>query len=702
MKSLHDAMLDQALFGHSFGGPTFAAWRTVAKILDGLPLDDRELALYRQITGRQAPPVGPAQEAYLIKPRRAGGTLFAAALGLHAALEDYRPRLGRGEVATVAMIASDRRQARQLMNYVEGLIADSPVIAAEVSGRTQETITFAHRVNLEVHTTSFRSTRGYSYAAVILDEMAFFRDDLSANPDVELVRAVRPGLANLGGRLLGLSSPHSRRGYLYAVWQQHYGKPSDVLVIQAGGPTLNPTINAAVIERARAEDPVAARSEWDAQFREDVSQYLTDELIEAAMPGRLKRGPRLSSVAFVDMSGGVTDAAALGIAHSETVDGETIVLLDHLEVVPAPHKPAAVAAQFAETLKGLGLNRVTGDRYAAGWCSGAFEKHGIKYESAELDKSAIYSEVLPLFSEQRVELPEDQRLVTELRLLERKPRAGGRPDNVDHPPRAHDDAANAACGALWLAMRESTTLERPGAYIKVRQLLSSARRMLLTSDVPEIEDAPQPIPMPQFLDGSFACIAGGLGADPDSIAAVFFGTSISNPACAPLVILDWTIEELGAYNFDTFLDAVALRLQEFVATNQAERGAEKCLFVGSFAGFRVGGLLFEPEGVGSVLEQQARFSRRYDVMTLSDKVLERGLPQRLLDGGAHVNGGHVQILASAFEQTHEHQGITKNHLLSQLTAVAADGKQLPGCLLAAFATGCAEAFVADSLLARTL
>src|SRR5208283_5835341 len=97
-----------------------------------------------------------------------------------------------------------------------------------------------------------------------LDELAFFRDDLSANPDVELVRAVRPGLANLGGRLLGLSSPHSRRGHLYTMYREHFAKASDVLVIQAGGPVLNPTIGMDVIERARAEDPTAARSEWDA------------------------------------------------------------------------------------------------------------------------------------------------------------------------------------------------------------------------------------------------------------------------------------------------------------------------------------------------------------------------------------------------------------------------------------------------------
>jgi len=458
-------MRDPALLGRTFGGPTFANWRAVAKMLDGLPLDAAELDLWRTLTGREEPPAAPFAEGYLIKPRRAGGTLFAAALGLHAALDDYRERLGPGEVATVALIAADRRQARQLTNYVKGLIADSPVIAAEVSAETLETVSFAHRVNLEVHTTSFRSTRGYSYAAVILDELAFYRDDMSANPDVELVRAVRPGLANLGGRLLGLSSPHSRRGHLFAMWQAHYGKASDVLVLAATHAQLNPTIDAKVVERAMAEDPEAARSEWFGEFRSDVSQWLADELIDAALEvGRLKRqSARASSaVAFVDMSGGRHDASALAIAHAEPgaprfEPGEEArrtppnVILDALHCVPAPHEPHAVVERFAEVLKDHGLSHVTGDRFAGAWVSDAFEKAGIRYQESELDKSAIYCEALPLFAERRVELIEDRRLVTELRLLERRPRTGGRGDSVDHPPRGHDDAANAVCGALWLA-----------------------------------------------------------------------------------------------------------------------------------------------------------------------------------------------------------------------------------------------------------
>jgi hypothetical protein len=453
IKPPNECMVDPKIFGPSFGGPSFANWRSVAKMIWAQPLDKRELALWRQITGRDAPPTAPFSEAYLIKPRRAGGTLFAAMLALHAALTDYRKRLGPGEMATVAVIAVDRKQARQLMNYVTGLIDDSPAIAAEVADRTKETITFSHRVQLEVHTGSFRSTRGYSYAAVILDELAYMRDEFSATPDVELVRAVRPGLANLGGLLLGLSSPHTRRGHLYAMYQQHYGKPSDVLVIQAGGPVLNPTINASVIERARAEDPIAARSEWDAQFREDISQWLADELIEAAREGRTG-GTKRAPVAFVDMSGGRHDASALGIAHAEGEPSDRApprLVLDVLEHVKAPHEPSVVVDRFCRILKDYRISKVKGDRYGAEWVSSAFKNRGISYESSELDKSSIYMEVLPAFAERRITLIDDKRLITELRMLERKPRTGGRADSVDHAPNMHDDAANAACGALWLA-----------------------------------------------------------------------------------------------------------------------------------------------------------------------------------------------------------------------------------------------------------
>jgi hypothetical protein len=238
---------------------------------------------------------------------------------------------------------------------------------------------------------------------------------------------------------------------------------SRVLFIQADSRTLNPTLDEAAIDAEYTNDPAVARSEWGGLFRDDISSFLTDELIDAALAGRLKHGRRRAAVAFVDMSGGVSDASVLAIAHSEDVaaPGEhtpPIVVLDLLRCRTAPHEPDLVAGEFVTALQDFGLRRVTGDRYAAGWVAGAFQKRGIRYEAAELDKSSIYGEVLPVFAERRVELINDKRLITELRMLERRPRAGGRADAIDHAPRAHDDCANAACGALFLAARKQRSM----------------------------------------------------------------------------------------------------------------------------------------------------------------------------------------------------------------------------------------------------
>lgn len=452
MKSLHDAMLDPDLFGRTFGGPTFAAWRAVAKMIDAAPLTDEEGAFYRTLSAREDLPAGRFPEVYMVKTRRSGGTLFMAAAGVHAGCIDYRDRLGPGEFATVALIASDRRQARQLMNYTKGLIADAPMIAAEVENDTTETVTFKHRTIIEVHVSSWRSVRGYSLAAVLLDELAFYRSDTSANPDIELVRALRPALATLDGRLFGFSSPHARRGHLWEMYRRHYGQPSRVLVLQATDAlVLNPTLNVEIINAAREEDPEAARSEWEGQFRSDISAFLDDALIDGAIAeGVTERPFRPGSqyVAFCDPSGGRHDAMTLAIAHG---NADERVTLDRLVIQPPPFDPERVVERFAELVRAFGLTSMQGDAYGGEWVPTAFARFGVKYEPAELNKSDVYAECLPIFAQKRVDLLDNPRLATELRLLERRVRLGGKGDLIDHPPRAHDDAANAACGALWRA-----------------------------------------------------------------------------------------------------------------------------------------------------------------------------------------------------------------------------------------------------------
>jgi len=243
-----------------------------------------------------------------------------------------------------------------------------------------------------------------------------------------------------------------------------------VLVIQAESRTMNPLLDQEMIDAEYDEDREAARSEWGGEFREDIGLFLNDELIDAAIiAGRLEL-PFVSGChffAFADSSGGRFDAFTLSIAHR---DGERVVQ-DRLLIENPPFVPDEIVESYCAILKSYGLASVVGDRYAGEWVSAAFAKHGIDYQSSGLDTSALYLEVLPQFTARSVDLLDVPRLATELRLLERRPRSA-RGDLVTHPPRAHDDAANASCGSLWLAAAElvdDASQVLPSAWIRAAQ-----------------------------------------------------------------------------------------------------------------------------------------------------------------------------------------------------------------------------------------
>jgi hypothetical protein len=116
--------------------------------------------------------------------------------------------------------------------------------------------------------------------------------------------------------------------------------------------------------------------------------------------------------------------------------------------------PAQTAAEICAVLRGYGVHEVYGDRYSANWVQDCFRAHGVVYAHSDVDRSAIYANVLPLFTTARACLLDNERLIAQFAALERKTSARG--DRIDHPRGQghHDDAANAAAGALMLASSE--------------------------------------------------------------------------------------------------------------------------------------------------------------------------------------------------------------------------------------------------------
>ena len=445
-----DVMDHPAGLGPFFRGDTWTAWRAFLAALFALPMGDDALALYRAHTGRQEPPAAVFTEAALVCGRRGGKSRVLALIAVYlATMRDFAPLLAPGEVATVAILASDRKQARSIFRFVLGMLDAVPSMRATMGRATDEVIPLPdRRVQIEIATASFRATRGYSYAAVLCDEIAFWRSEESANPDEEILAAIRPGLATIPGSMLLLaSSPYSKRGALYKTFRRHFGEDgARVLVWRGSTREMNPGLDPAVIAEAYEDDAVSAAAEYGAEFRNDIAAFVAREVVDAAVvPGRREAMPLPSVryVAFMDPSGGSADSFTLAIAHRS----DEIAVLDVVREVRPPFSPESTVADFAELLKGYRIASVTGDRYAGEWPREQFRKHGISYELSEKPKSDLYRDLLPLLNSGKAELLDMPRLTQQLAGLERRTARGGR-DSIDHAPGGHDDVANAVAGVL--------------------------------------------------------------------------------------------------------------------------------------------------------------------------------------------------------------------------------------------------------------
>jgi hypothetical protein len=114
-------------------------------------------------------------------------------------------------------------------------LRDIPMLAQLIERETAESFDLTNRVTIEVSTASYRTARGYTFIAILADELAFWRSDDSANPDTEVLAAVRPGMSTIPGAiLLCASSPYARRGALWEAYRRYHGDDNArVLVWQA-------------------------------------------------------------------------------------------------------------------------------------------------------------------------------------------------------------------------------------------------------------------------------------------------------------------------------------------------------------------------------------------------------------------------------------------------------------------------------------
>jgi hypothetical protein len=457
--AMREALQNPDYFGELLAGDSWQAWRVLLIAIVGEELTDDERVVFKDLTGRDSEPGEPVEEFWAVIGRRGGKTRAMAILAAYlATCVDHRAALAPGEKGVIPLLAASVQQAQSAFSFVEGLFAHSPSLKDLLVSVTADTIVLSTGVDIRVRPASYRTIRGTTCVAAICDEIAFWRSDDSANPDKEILKALRPSLATTGGPLIAISSPHAKRGELYGTFRRHYGPNGDPLILVAKAPSreMNPTLPQRVIDRAMEADPEAASAEYGAEFRGDLEVFVSREIIEACVStGVTVRSPidNVTYRAFVDPSGGSNDAMTLAISHPE---GNRSVLDCVLER-KAPFNPDAVTLEFAQTLKSYRVSTVTGDRYAGEWPRERFQAHGITYQPAEMNRSELYLAFLPLLNSARVDLLDSPRMVAQFVGLERRTSRAGR-DTVDHAPGAHDDIANAVAGALVTKQNEAMNI----------------------------------------------------------------------------------------------------------------------------------------------------------------------------------------------------------------------------------------------------
>jgi hypothetical protein len=106
-----------------------------------------------------------------------------------AAIEqNHVGRLRPGETAHIYCLAADRDQAKAAHHLIRAYFAHVPGLKKR---ETRDGFELKNNVAISIATNSFRGIRGHTVSLAVLDEVAFYRDQASASPDVELYRNLR-------------------------------------------------------------------------------------------------------------------------------------------------------------------------------------------------------------------------------------------------------------------------------------------------------------------------------------------------------------------------------------------------------------------------------------------------------------------------------------------------------------------------------
>jgi len=243
-------------------------------------------------------------------------------------------------------------------------------------------------------------------------------------------------------------------GALWDIWQRRDTDP-DTLVWRAPTSLMNPTVSARFLAKEQARDPENYRREYEAEFTEAVSSFLTSEAIErCVVPGRTELPPARDQFHYT----AAIDAAYRGdrftvcIAHHDRSRDRAVV--DHLGGWLGsrlqPLRLVDVMPQIRALADRYGFHQVWGDQFGAEPLRDAFQRYGLSFQERTFtptSKADIYATLRSRIQDGTIELLDHRDSLRELRALELENLPGGG-TRIGHPRHGHDDYADAMALAV--------------------------------------------------------------------------------------------------------------------------------------------------------------------------------------------------------------------------------------------------------------
>lgn len=360
-----------------------------------------------------------------------------------------------GELVRALIVAPKLRLSKGPLAHLVGTMRRSKLLAPMLVSSTAENAIVRRPDGVEVSidmvaaSTGGTNIRSTWLAGCLLDEADFHDDEDGVVNLAEQVKAARPRLLP-GVQLWIVSSPLAEETPFDMMFRAAFGKPGPELAFHSDTRSMNPTLDRATEARERAADPENAAREYDAiPLPTGGSAFFPPSAIAACI--NHDRSMQLEPEERVPHFGGVDlgfrkNSSAWAFARYQN---RRVVLAYTREMVPekgTPLRPSDVCRALCEDAHAYRCGSVRGDLHYADTAHEEFAKH-----KNRLNQTVIYDEWAPttelnteefsafrrLMLEGKLELPNDPRLLKQLRDTKGKAMPGSQVIRIVLPKHGH-------------------------------------------------------------------------------------------------------------------------------------------------------------------------------------------------------------------------------------------------------------------------